>query len=409
MTSPAPSAPSARTAHHWNRYSVFFALAGLAALVPSFVLPAMLVANALEGPRLFSVITGIRELWRNNHEFLAGLILVFSVCFPIIKLLISLLCASGATWIGRKPREILVWLASWTATYSMLDVLVVAVLVMTVKVGDYVHVEANQGIYLFCFAIVCSAIAGALLEMALRRENRAPKVSWSHWKTHALLVLGGAPLAWWGWQTSRVESGGMVENIHMQRLTKRGALKRSIEATFALQKLTEEGHQFFSQDTVNRLLDFTQTMSTDAGWQKPEVFLKLHMNDGKTFETTRIKDVDFNDEMMTLDFPMPQPVMPVMWNDVKSMELISNVVYTKRFQIPHVEEDLTADAETYSLWKREWDGRIYRFVINGPRGSGFVWCLILTAAGAVTAIFGASGLLAGRRETAPPDQAEGNR
>jgi hypothetical protein len=185
-----------------------------------------------------------------------------------------------------------------------------------------------------------------------------------------------------------------VESIHMQRLTKRGALKRSIEATFALQKLTEEGHQFFSQDTVNRLLDFTQTMSTDAGWQKPEAFLKLHMKDGSEFETARIKEVDFSDEMMTLDFPMPQPVK---WNEVKSMELISNVVYTKRFQIAHVEENVSADEETYSLWKREWDGRIYRFVIQGPRGAGFVWCLILTAVAAMTAVFGASGLLAGRR------------
>jgi paraquat-inducible protein A len=394
MTSPAPAAPSARTAHHWNRYSVFFALTGLAALVPSFVLPAMLVANALEGPRLFSVVTGIRELWRNDHQFLAGLILVFSVCFPIIKLLISLLCASGATWMGRKPREVLVWLASWTAKYSMLDVLVVAVLVMTVKVGDYVHVEANQGIYLFCFAIVCSAIAGALLEMALRREHRAPKVTWRHWKRHALLVLAGSAFAVWGWQTARVESGGMVKSIHMQRLTKRGALKRSIEATFALQKLTEDGHQFFSQDTLDKLLDFTQTMSTDAGWQKPEAFLKLHMKDGTTFETVRIKDVDFGDEMMTLDFPMPEPVL---WNDVESMKLISNVVYTKRFQIPHVEENVSADEETYSLWTREWDGRIYRFVMRGPRGEGFGWCLALTGASALTVFFGASGLLAGRR------------
>ena len=233
MTTPAAAAPISQTAHHWNRWSVCFALTGLAALVPSFVLPAMLVANALEGPRLFSVITGIRELWRNEHQFLAGLILVFSVCFPIIKLLISLLCASGATWMSRRARVVLVWLASWTAKYSMLDVLVVAVLVMTVKVGDYVHVEANQGIYLFCFAIVCSAIAGALLEMALRREHRAPAVTWRRWKLHALLVLAGGTLAWGGWQRSRVESGGMVEKIHMQRLTKRGALKRSIESTLA--------------------------------------------------------------------------------------------------------------------------------------------------------------------------------
>jgi len=396
MTSPATAAPSALPAHHWNRWSVFFSLAGLAALVPSFVLPAMLVANALDGPRLFSVMTGIRELWRNEHQFLAGLIFVFSVCFPVIKLLISLLCASGTRWMKRRPREVLVWLASWTAKYSMLDVLVVAVLVMTVKVGDYVHVEANQGIYLFCFAIVCSAVAGALLEMALRREHRAPPVTWRHWKRHALMVLAGGAAAWWAWERSRVESGGMVENIHMQRLTKRGALTRGIEASMALSKLTEKGHKFFSQDTADLLLDFTQTISTDAGWVKPEAFLKLYKEGGESFETARIKDVDFSDELMTLDFPMPQRLA---WNDVTRMELISNWVVTKRFHVPHVEEDVAADDETYSLWTREWDGRIYRFIVEGPRGGGFAWCLLLTAAGLVTAFTGASALLAGRRRT----------
>ena len=49
--------------------------------------------------------------------------------------------------------------------YFAVMLLVVAVLVMTVKVGDYVHVEAARGIYMFCFAIVCSAIAGAMLDM----------------------------------------------------------------------------------------------------------------------------------------------------------------------------------------------------------------------------------------------------
>ena len=394
MNSPADAAKPATNTIHWNRWSVFFALSGLAALVPSFFLPAMLVANALEGPRLFSVITGIRELWRSDHGFLAGLILVFSVLFPILKLLISLLCASGASLIPRRKRNVLVWLASWTAKYSMLDVLVVAVLVMTVKVGDYVHVEANQGIYLFCFAIVCSAIAGALLEIALRREHQAPAVHRRRWKLHALLVIAGGSVAAWGWETARRESGGEVQSIHMSRLTKRGALKRSVEATMKLQDLTKEGHRFFSKDTLTKMLDFTQTVSTDAGWQKAEAFLVLHLKDGTAMETVRIKEADFSDDSMTLDFPMPQPVR---WNDLDSMQLISNVVYTRRFQIPHEEENVSADAETYSLWTRRWDGRVYAFHIHGPRGGGFVPSLILTGIALLTAFTGAAGLLAGSR------------
>src|SRR5262245_56966405 len=116
MNLPAEAARAAapklsRTVHtvHWNRWSVFLSFTGLAVLIPSFIVPAMLVANALEGPRLFSVWTGIRELWRTDHEFLAGLILVFSVIFPLLKLLISLLCASGPAFLSRRARDILVY------------------------------------------------------------------------------------------------------------------------------------------------------------------------------------------------------------------------------------------------------------------------------------------------------------
>lgn len=394
MNSPAEAAPPTSPFIHWNRWSVFFSLTGLAALLPSFFLPAMLVANALEGPRLFSVMTGIRELWRSEHGFLAALILVFSVIFPLLKLLISLLCASGTALISRRKRFVLVYFASWAAKYSMLDVLVVAVLVMTVKVGDYVHVEANQGIYIFCFGIVCSAISGAMLEMSLRRENNAPAVHRQRWKVHTLMVIAGSIAAGWGWEKARDESGGEIDRIHMARLTKRGALKRSVEATMKLQDLTKEGHEFFSRDTLTKMLDFTQTVSTDAGWQKAEAFLVLHLKDGTTMETTRIKDVDFSDDMMTLDFPLPQTVR---WNDLESMQLISNVVYTKRFQIPHEEENVRADEETYSLWTRRWDGRIYSFQLLGPRGRGFVPSLILTGIALLAAFTGASGLLAGSR------------
>ncbi|HEX2750887.1 MAG TPA: paraquat-inducible protein A [Verrucomicrobiales bacterium] len=395
---PVSSLPSApRRSIHWNRWSVFFALTGLAVIIPSFFLPAMLVANALEGPRLFSVWTGIKELWKTDHEFLAGLILVFSVCFPLLKFLLSLMCASGTAWLSRRKRGILVYLASWTAKYSMLDVLVIAMLVMLVKVGDYVRCIACRGIYLFCFAIVCSAIAGALLEMGLLRESSAGGHCRKRWKRHLLMVVAGGALAAWGWHTAAVESGGMINNIHMAPLTKRGALKRSVEATFKLQDLTKEGHEFFSQDTLNKLAQFTQTVSTDAGWQKPEAFLRLFNKDGSVLETVHVKDVDFRDDALSVEFPMPHPVS---WNELDSMKLISNVVYTRYLNNAVEEENVRTDAETYSLWTREWHGRIYTFELQGPRGGGFVPALAATGVALLVAFTGLSGILAGVRSPA---------
>jgi paraquat-inducible protein A len=400
MNLPAEAAPAAapRTALssiHWNRWSVFLSLTGLAVIIPSFIVPAMLVANALEGPRLFSVMTGIRELWRTNHGFLAGLILVFSVIFPVIKLLLTLLCAAGRSLLSHRKRRALIFLASWTAKYSMLDVLVVAVLVMTVKVGDYVHVEASRGIYMFCFAIVCSALSGAFLEMGLVREAAAPPTDRRRWKLHAILLIAGSALAVWGWQLAQRESGGHINSIHMTRLTERGELKRSIEKTFALHELTKEGHEFFSQDTWKRLVEFSQTVSTDAGWQKPEAFLRLYRKDGTMMETKRIKEVNFDDDALVLDFPMPEPVA---WNDLDHMRLVSNVSYTRFLNAEVEEENVRTDGETYSLWTRQWYGRVYAFDLRGPRGKRFIPALALTTVALAAAFSGMSGLLAGTKK-----------
>jgi paraquat-inducible protein A len=383
MSSPAVAAPAAPSRiPHWNRWSVFFSLMGLVVIIPSFLVPMMLVANALEGPRLFSVVTGIRELWITDHGFLAGLILVFSVAFPLIKLLLSLLCASGRSLLSRRSRGVLVYLASWTAKYSMLDVLVVAVLVMTVKVGDYVHVEASQGIYMFCFAIVCSAIAGGLLELGLRYENELPPVDRRRWPLHAALTVAGGAVAAWAWTVVMHESGGQIENIRMARLTKRGALKRSIEKNIALQDLTKPGHQFFSKDTGTKVLEFLHAVSTDAGWQKPDAYLELHLKE----------------EESRFDFPL---LKPVAWNDVDHMRLLSIVSYMRGIQTTNVEETVRADTETYSLWTRNWNGRIYTFKLEGPRGRWFVPALILCGAGLITGTTALSALLAGARARRP--------
>lgn len=396
MTTPHGDSPTAtpdpRIPPHWNRWSVFFSLTGLCVLLPSFFMPAMLVANALEGPRLFSVWTGIRELWNTNHGFLAGLILVFSVIFPILKLLVSLLCASGS-WLARGKRRTLVYIASWTAKYSMLDVMVIAMLVMLVKVGDYVRCIACRGIYLFTFAIVCSAIAGALLEFGIRAEPHTPRPDRSRWKVALALLIAGAALAWWAWPAAEHASGGRIETIHMSRLTKRGALKRSIEKTFALQDITKKGHDFFSKDTLTKMVEFSQTLSTDAGWAKPEAYLVLYKKDGSVMETERLKEVNFDDDTMTLDFKMPSPVA---WNDLESMKLISNVAYTKYLNASVEEENVRADTETYSLWTREWHGRIFTFALQGPRGSAFIPLLAAAAVGVMAAFTGSALLLAGR-------------
>ena len=78
---------------HKARWSVFFALLGLTALIPAYFVPSMLVANAVDGSRWLSIWTGITTFWQRGHYFLALIIFCFSLVFPLVKLGLCLLCA----------------------------------------------------------------------------------------------------------------------------------------------------------------------------------------------------------------------------------------------------------------------------------------------------------------------------
>jgi paraquat-inducible protein A len=173
-------------------------MAGLVALGPAYFLPAMLVANALDGPRWYSVWGGIREFYGTGNHFLAGLIFVFSMVFPLVKLVLCLLCAGGQHWLPRGLRMRIVQVTSWSAKYSMLDVLVIAMAIMLVKVGEYVRIMPSMGLYLFSFAVLCSAVSGWLLERSLVREEAGRLPRRPDWRLAVLLLVPGVALAWWG-------------------------------------------------------------------------------------------------------------------------------------------------------------------------------------------------------------------
>ncbi|MEM0896330.1 MAG: paraquat-inducible protein A, partial [Verrucomicrobiota bacterium] len=142
-----------------NRVSAFFCLAGLLALVPSFFIPALLVSDAADGSRWFSIWSGIKLLYEEGNIFLSILIFVFSMVFPMLKLGIVLICCIGAHRFDPKVSQTLVRISGYTAKYSLLDVVVIALVVVLVKVDGYVRMLPTLGIYLFAAAVVASVLA----------------------------------------------------------------------------------------------------------------------------------------------------------------------------------------------------------------------------------------------------------
>ncbi len=152
---------------HPKRYDVP-ALIALAAilLVMGLLLPLFKVTQMLLWKSSYSIITGTIQLFKEGELFLGTIILLFSVVFPIIKLV-----ALSILWMIRFPEEkrkvALNWLG-YLGRWSMLDVLIVALMILAIKLRALTRVESQVGVYVFCAAILVSMIAAIMVERLAR-------------------------------------------------------------------------------------------------------------------------------------------------------------------------------------------------------------------------------------------------
>ncbi len=103
----------------------------------------------------FSVLGGINQLFLEGHVLLAILVAIFSVLIPIGKL-IFLFLLSGVQkeeiQFSSQRKKYLKLMHDY-GRWAMLDVLVVAVLIVTVKLGAVASVEVHWGLYVFSAAV----------------------------------------------------------------------------------------------------------------------------------------------------------------------------------------------------------------------------------------------------------------
>lgn len=139
------------------------ALAGVAALLTAgLVLPALRVTQFSLFDTSYSILSGLLGLLRSGEALLFAVILLFSVVLPYLKL--SLL---GWLWFapaeGRLPRRRVLRLVEAVGKWSMLDVLVVAVVVASLQGGFFVSARLQAGLYLFGGAVLASMALTAWL------------------------------------------------------------------------------------------------------------------------------------------------------------------------------------------------------------------------------------------------------
>jgi paraquat-inducible protein A len=138
-------------------------LAAAVCLVLGLTLPVVKLTRLYFWTDTHSLTSIISALYYTGEVFLACVIFVFSIVFPAFKLLYIIL---AGTLITVDPHRRGSWFKriEWLGKWSMLDVLVLALLVFYAKSTQLADAVALPGIYFFAASVILTMIAYSLVE-----------------------------------------------------------------------------------------------------------------------------------------------------------------------------------------------------------------------------------------------------
>lgn len=145
-------------------------LAALLLLV-GLVTPIVTLRKFVLVENTFSVLSGVLQLLGEGQYFLFIIITGFSVVLPILKLLVLYRLVSRRTATQAHHARHLHWMHLY-GKWSMLDVFVVAVLVVSVKLGAVADVDMRSGLYAFAASVLLTMfITARVVGLADRLER----------------------------------------------------------------------------------------------------------------------------------------------------------------------------------------------------------------------------------------------
>lgn len=129
----------------------------LACLVVGVTAPLLTLEKMYFFENTVSLVSTIKGLFIQKEWFLFIVIAVFSLVVPVIKiaglvLILNLEYAKGSFW--DKTLHVIEIIGKW----SMLDVFVVALLLVSVKLGVLAKVEVHYGLYAFAASVLLTMI-----------------------------------------------------------------------------------------------------------------------------------------------------------------------------------------------------------------------------------------------------------
>lgn len=128
-------------------------LASLACLIIGITAPLLTLEKLYFFENTVSLLSTVKELFHQKEWFLFIVIALFSLCIPILKITGLVLILNAAYLKGSfldKTLHIIEIIGKW----SMLDVFVVALLLVSVKLGVLAKVEVHYGLYTFAASVL---------------------------------------------------------------------------------------------------------------------------------------------------------------------------------------------------------------------------------------------------------------
>jgi paraquat-inducible protein A len=124
---------------------------------PAILLPILQVEK-LGHRSASSVLTGIVELFSHGSWFVGAIVFVFSIAFPLTKI-VMLLELSLLRLSHRRFRSLTYRIMEHAGKWSMMDVMLLAFLVMLVKLGSLVEFQFGPAVIAFVFCVALSMVA----------------------------------------------------------------------------------------------------------------------------------------------------------------------------------------------------------------------------------------------------------
>lgn len=139
------------------------ALSALAVYPVALAMPVMTITR-LGHEQAASIWSGMVAMLSEGHWFVGLTVLLFSVVAPIAKLLALFALCAGPRALAARDRARTYRLVEFIGRWGMVDVLLVAILVAAVKLGDLVEVTPGPGVAAFALVVLLSLLASAAFD-----------------------------------------------------------------------------------------------------------------------------------------------------------------------------------------------------------------------------------------------------